>query len=219
MKLVRLDSGYHLRRWVPLDLRKILAKNEIWHSLGTNDKELAKSRACDIFSATSKFFIVVRNMTKSYIYHSANELICEMSSDNDKKILSEIIDTYELHVRELKSQYRLQEGEHYLERLADYKRLKNLTDAVQKAEPQLDAVLSYMKDSKDFDAYTSIKTMQQQFEQVQTWVKPPEKRKSPTLSKALESYLNGQESKLTDSDRRGIINTVKDLSKYVKIKR
>ena len=127
MKLVRLESGYHLRRWVPVDIRKTLRKNEIWHSLETNEPEVAKIRACDIFSATSKFFIVVRNMTKSYIYNSANELISEMSSDNDKKILSKIIDTYELHVRELKSQYRLQEGEYYLQRMEDYKRLKKLT--------------------------------------------------------------------------------------------
>lgn len=209
MKLVRLDSGYHLRRWVPLDIRKTLRKNEIWHSLETNEPEVAKIRACAIFSATSKFFIVVRNMTKSYIYHSANELVDDLETDHDKQILTKIIDTYESHVRELKAQYRLQQGEHYLERLEDYQRLKNLTDAVQKAEPQLDAVLSYVKDNKDFDAYNSIKIMQEQFQQVQTWVKPPEKRKSPTLSKALEAYLNGHESKLTDSDRRGIINTVK----------
>ncbi|MPQ74800.1 DUF6538 domain-containing protein [Acetobacter senegalensis] len=180
MKLVRLDSGYHLRRWVPLDIRKILAKNEIWHSLETNNSEIAKLRGCDIFSATSKFFIVVRNMTKSYIYHSASELISEMSSDNDKKILSKIIDTYELHVRELKSQYRLQEGEHYLERMADYQRLKTLTDAVEKSKPELEAVLEYSKNNKDFNAYKSFEQMKEQFAQISGWVKPPEKKENPS---------------------------------------
>lgn len=209
MKLVRLESGYHLRRWVPLALRPIIGKNEIWHSLETNEPEIAKLRGCDIFSATSKFFIVVKNMTKSYIYHSANELVDDLETDNDKQILTKIIDTYELHIRELKAQYRLAEGEHYLERLADYQRLKNLTDAVQKAEPQLDAVLSYVKDNKDFDAYKSIKQMQQQFEQVQTWVKPPEKRKTPILSLAVDKYLEAHAEKMTDSDKRGFLNTIK----------
>lgn len=209
MKLVRLESGYHLRRWVPLALRPIIGKNEIWHSLETNEPEIAKLRGCDIFSATSKFFIVVKNMTKSYIYHSANELISEMSSDNDKKILSKIIDTYELHVRELKSQYRLAEGEHYLERLADYQRLKNLTDAVQKAEPQLNTVLEYSKNNKDFNAYKSVELMKEQFSQIQTWVKPPEKRKTPILSLAVEKYLEAHTEKMTDSDKRGFLNTIK----------
>lgn len=209
MKLVRLDSGYHLRRWVPLDIRALIGKNEIWHSLETNEPEIAKLRGCDIFSATSKFFIVVKNMTKSYIYNSANELVGDLETDYDKKILSKIIDTYELHVRELKAQYRLAEGEHYLQRMEDYQRLKNLTDAVQKAEPQLDAVLSYVKDNKDFDAYKSIKQMQQQFEQVQGWVKPPEKRKTPLLSVATDKYLEAHHEKMNDSDKRGFLNTIK----------
>lgn len=148
-------------------------------------------------------------MTKSYIYHSENELVDDLETDHDKKILSKIIDTYELHVRELKAQYRLAEGEHYLERLEDYQRLKNLTDAVQKAEPQLDAVLEYSKNNKDFNAYKSVELMKEQFSQIQTWVKPPEKRKTPILSLAVEKYLEAHTEKMTDSDKRGFLNTIK----------
>lgn len=209
MKLVRLDSGYHLRRWVPLDIRALIGKNEIWHSLETNEPEIAKLRGCDIFSAISKFFIVVRNMTKSYIYHSATELVDYLETDHDKKILTKIIDTYESHVRELKAQYRLAEGEHYLERLEDYQRLKNLTDSVAKAKPKLDAVLEYSKNNKDFNAYNAVKTMQEQFAQIQGWVKPPEKRKTPLLSIATDKYLEAHHEKMNDSDKRGFLNTIR----------
>lgn len=210
MKLVRIGTVYNLRRWVPLDVRQIIGKNELWHSLETSDKELAKNRACAIFSLTSDFFASVKTV-KSYLYEPATELADSLDIRDDfvKNAISKIIESYELQIKEMRTQFKLQQAEHYMERMEDYQRLKNLTEMVEKSKPKLNAVLSYMKDSKDFDAYTSIKTMQQQFEQVQTWVKPPEKRKSPTLSKALEAYLNGQESKLTDSDRRGIINTVK----------
>ncbi|KDE21359.1 hypothetical protein AZ09_00730 [Acetobacter aceti 1023] len=208
--MVRIGTVYNLRRWVPLDVRQIIGKNELWHSLETSDKELAKNRACVIFSLTSDFFASVK-IVKSYLYEPATELVDSLDIRDDlvKNAISKIIESYELQIKEMRTQFKLQQAEHYMERMEDYQRLKNLTEIVEKSKPKLNAIVSYMKDSKDFDAYTSIKTIQQQFEQVQTWVKPPEKRKSPTLSKALEAYLNGHESKLTDSDRRGIINTVK----------
>ncbi|WP_346343968.1 DUF6538 domain-containing protein [Gluconobacter cerinus] len=36
--LIRLQSGFHFRRGIPLRFRPILGKREIWHSLETPDR-------------------------------------------------------------------------------------------------------------------------------------------------------------------------------------
>ncbi|MFT8462373.1 DUF6538 domain-containing protein, partial [Acetobacter persici] len=126
MKLIKLNSGYHLRRWVPLDLRRILGKNEIWHTLETHDKEIAKIRGCAIFGLTSQFFTVVRHRIminkNSYIYDKTTSLIDNLDTDHDKIILSKIIETYENLVKELKAQQRISEAEALLTRMQDYDR-------------------------------------------------------------------------------------------------
>lgn len=168
MKLVRIGTVYNLRRWVPLDVRQIIGKNELWHSLETSDKELAKNRACAIFSLTSDFFASVK-IVKSYLYEPATELVDSLDIRDDlvKNAISKIIESYESQIKNIKDQYRLAEAEHYLERMQDYERLKNLTDAVEKSKPELDAVLEYSKNNKDFNAYNAVKTMQEQFAQIQ----------------------------------------------------
>ncbi|WP_349291876.1 DUF6538 domain-containing protein [Gluconobacter sp. Dm-62] len=204
MKLVRIGSVYNLRRWVPLDLRKILKKNEMWHSLETSDVEVAKIRGCAIFGLTSQFFATVRTMTKSYIYDDALEVA---DGSPDKSIIKDIIDAYEAHVIELKTQYKLAQAEHYLQRMEDYQRYKKVENIIDVAKPELDAVLAYMKEHKDFNAYASIQKMQQQFADIQGWVKPPEKKKSPTFSVAVDEYLKAHSEKMNNSDQRGFRNT------------
>ena len=50
-------------------------KNEMWHSLETSDKEIAKIRGCAIFGITSQFFSVVRTMNdKSYLYDDMQDI-------------------------------------------------------------------------------------------------------------------------------------------------
>ncbi|WP_349292011.1 DUF6538 domain-containing protein [Gluconobacter sp. Dm-74] len=44
--LIRLQSGFHFRRGIPLRFRPILGKREIWHSLETPGRNLARTRAC-----------------------------------------------------------------------------------------------------------------------------------------------------------------------------
>lgn len=204
MKLVRIGATYNLRRWVPLDLRKILRKNEMWHSLETSDVEVAKIRACAIFGLTSHFFASVRTMTKSYIYDDALEVA---DGSPDRSIIKDIIEAYEAHVIELKTQYKLAQAEHYLQRMEDYQQYKKVENIINVAKPELDAVLSYMKEHKDFNAYDSIQKMQQQFMDIQGWVKPPEKKKSPTFSIAVDEYLKAHSEKMNDSDTRGFRNT------------
>lgn len=173
MKLVRIGSVYNLRRWVPLDLRKILKKNEMWHSLETADVEVAKIRGCAIFGLTSQFFATVRTMTKSYLY---DDMINVADGSHDERTIKDIIDTYESHIKELKTQYKIAQAEHYLQRMEDYQRYKKVENIIDVAKPELDAVLAYMKEHKDFNAYDSIQKMQQQFADIQGWVKPPEKK-------------------------------------------
>ncbi|MEJ5154542.1 DUF6538 domain-containing protein [Gluconobacter wancherniae] len=205
MKLVRIGTTYNLRRWVPLDLRKILKKNEMWHSLETSDVEVAKIRGCAIFGLTSQFFSIVRNtLSKSYLY---DETVKIAESYPDNALIKDIIETYEAHIKELKIQYKLAEAEHFMQRMEDYQQYKKVENIINVAKPELDTVLSYMKEHKDFSAYNSIKNMAQQFSQIQGWVKPPEKKKSPIFSIAVDEYLKSHSEKMNDSDVRGFRNT------------
>ncbi|WP_143225576.1 DUF6538 domain-containing protein [Acetobacter pomorum] len=210
MKLVKMSSGYHLRRWVPLDLRRILGKNEIWHTLETHDKEIAKIRGCAIFGLTSQFFMSVKKV-KSYLYEPATDLVDSLDIRDDlvKNAILKIIESYESQIKAIKDQYRLAKAEHYLERVEDYERLKNLTEMVEKSKPELDAVIEYSRNNKDFNAYKSIKQMQEHFAQIQGWIKPPEKPKTPLLSVATDKYLEAHEENMNDSEKRGFKNTVR----------
>ncbi|WP_338085305.1 MULTISPECIES: DUF6538 domain-containing protein [Gluconobacter] len=41
--LIRLQSGFHFRRGIPVRFRPALGKREIWHSLETLDRNLART--------------------------------------------------------------------------------------------------------------------------------------------------------------------------------
>lgn len=177
----------------------------MWHSLETSDVEVAKIRGCAIFGLTSQFFSIVRNtLSKSYLY---DETVKIAESYPDNALIKDIIETYESHIKELKIQYKLAEAEHFMQRMEDYQRYKKVDDIINASKPQLDAVLAYMREHKDFNAYNSIQQMQQQFMDIQGWVKPPEKKKSPIFSVAVDEYLKSHSEKMNDSDTRGFRNT------------
>ncbi|CAI3947555.1 Site-specific recombinase XerC (XerC) [Commensalibacter communis] len=54
--LVRRPSGYSYRRKIPILLREVVGRSEIWFSLNTNNKVIANNRACVIHSSTNVFF-------------------------------------------------------------------------------------------------------------------------------------------------------------------
>ncbi|WP_371858545.1 DUF6538 domain-containing protein, partial [Gluconobacter oxydans] len=52
--LIRRDAGYSFRQRVPDAIRTFIGKNEIWVSLDTNKKDIAKNRASAIYILTNK---------------------------------------------------------------------------------------------------------------------------------------------------------------------
>ncbi|WP_308410032.1 DUF6538 domain-containing protein [Komagataeibacter saccharivorans] len=54
--LIRLQSGYHFCRAVPSHTRDIVGKKELWLSLDTNKREVAKPYACAVFAETERLF-------------------------------------------------------------------------------------------------------------------------------------------------------------------
>lgn len=54
--LIRLQSGFHFRRGIPVRFRPALGKREIWHPLETLDRNLARTRACAMYGLTSQLF-------------------------------------------------------------------------------------------------------------------------------------------------------------------
>ncbi|WP_148301372.1 DUF6538 domain-containing protein [Asaia prunellae] len=62
--LVRRPAGYAFRRVIPTHLRELMRRRELWVTLDTNDKSLAKSRACAISLATDRLFSGVHRVTQ-----------------------------------------------------------------------------------------------------------------------------------------------------------
>ncbi|MFT8802768.1 MULTISPECIES: DUF6538 domain-containing protein [Gluconobacter] len=54
--LFRLQSGFHFRCGIPVRFRPTLGKREIWHSLETLDRNLARPRTRAMYRLTSQLF-------------------------------------------------------------------------------------------------------------------------------------------------------------------
>ncbi|MFT8877673.1 MAG: DUF6538 domain-containing protein [Gluconobacter potus] len=68
--LIRLQSGLHFRRGIPARFQTALGKREIWHSLDTLDRNLARTRACVMYGLTSQLFecisLTIKHAQKAY---------------------------------------------------------------------------------------------------------------------------------------------------------
>lgn len=108
--LLRLPSGYHFRRHIPSHLRDVLGKREVWHSLGTTKRDMAKTYVCEIYVSTEKLsFSATRLMdelkeTKDFI---KNELPDEMW-----EVFEFLIKDYQDQIKILKTKYERQELRH-----------------------------------------------------------------------------------------------------------
>jgi hypothetical protein len=55
--LVRQGAVYHFRRRIPQSLRSMMGQGEIWHSLGTTSRRIAKARAASLYALSEEIFI------------------------------------------------------------------------------------------------------------------------------------------------------------------
>ncbi|WP_371822776.1 MULTISPECIES: DUF6538 domain-containing protein [unclassified Gluconobacter] len=78
--LIRLQSGFHFRRGIPVRFRAALGKREIWHSLETLDRDLARTRACAMYGLTSQLFeFISLAMSPSEETSSLNKAVGDLS--------------------------------------------------------------------------------------------------------------------------------------------
>ncbi|WP_370664289.1 DUF6538 domain-containing protein [Neokomagataea thailandica] len=71
--IIRRESGYSFRQKVPLPLRPVLGKGEIWIALDTNNKSVAKNRSCAIYQLTNNLFSGLK-IVSNEISQNANGL-------------------------------------------------------------------------------------------------------------------------------------------------
>ena len=55
--LVRQGSQYHFRRVVPARLRSVVGRGEVWASLGTTDRQIARARACSLYGCVEDWLV------------------------------------------------------------------------------------------------------------------------------------------------------------------
>jgi len=154
--LIRRPAGYSYRQKVPFSIRKLIGKNELWIALETNDKALAKNRACAIYSLTNKLFSELKIVSKEVCFgnfpdelaQNANDTIRDIIDERFKPLFDTIISTYEAELSNLKSQYQVMNAEHLLARIEqddEFKKFaKDATDEVSK-------IHGLMKDIPDLD--------------------------------------------------------------------
>lgn len=74
---------------------------------------------------------------KSEIYQPSRELADSLDIQDDfkRKCIDTIIETYELKIKELRTQFKLQQYEHYQERMEDYHKFKLGSNHPKKDNP------------------------------------------------------------------------------------
>lgn len=113
--LIRLQSGFHFRRGIPVRFRTALGKREIWHSLETLDRNLARTRACAMYGLTSQLFecisLAMSHPEETSSLNTAVETFQEALSTSDlhpvqQDLFQSIIQTYDSEIQALKARYK-----------------------------------------------------------------------------------------------------------------
>ena len=208
--LIRRPSGYSYRQKVPLPIRAFLGKRELWIALDTNDKSLAKNRACEIFNLTNKLFSRLKIMAQE-LAQDSNDIIRDIIDSRFKPLFDEVISSYETEISNLKSQYQLMNAEHLLARIEqddEFKKFaKDATDEVSK-------IHGLMKDIPDLDIRKKMSDILGHFNNIESWTKPKEPQKSPLFSEASEAFILASSKTWKDSDFRAYRSSIKRFLEY-----
>lgn len=117
--LIRLQSGFHFRRGIPVRFRPALGKREIWHSLETLDRNLARARACAMYGLTSQLFecisLAMSSSEETSSLNKAVETFQETLATSDlQDLFQSIVQTYDSEIQALKARYKTMNAEHLL---------------------------------------------------------------------------------------------------------
>lgn len=133
--LIRLQSGFHFRRGIPVRFRSALGKREIWHSLETLDRNLARTRACAMYGLTSQLFecisLAMSSSEETSSLNKAVETFQEALATSDlhpvqQDLFQSIVQTYDSEIQALKARYKTMNAEHLLARIEDHQRVSSV---------------------------------------------------------------------------------------------
>lgn len=164
-----------------------MERREIWISLETNDKALAKNRACAIYSLTNKLFSELK-IVSDELAQNANDTIRDIIDERFKPLFDTIISTYEAELSNLKSQYQVMNAEHLLARLEQDDAFLKFAD---NANSEIEKIHQLMKQLPDLDIRAKMSDILGHFNNIESWTKPKEPQKSPLFSEASEAFILG----------------------------
>lgn len=145
--LIRLQSGFHFRRGIPVRFRPALGKREIWHSLETLDRNLARTRACAMYGLTSQLFecisLAMFSSEETSSLNKAVETFQEALATSDlhpvqQDLFQSIVQTYDSEIQPLKARYKTMNAEHLLARMEDHQRVSSV---LEKIGPEINALM------------------------------------------------------------------------------
>lgn len=182
-----------------------MRRRELWVTLDTNDKSLAKSRACAISLATDRLFSGVHRVTQE-LFQDINDSLRESVDDQLRPLLDSLISAYESELSALRSQYRVMNAEHLLHRMRDHKHFMTFVGTAKESVEELQAIV---KHSPAFDVQEKMSAILGHFSNIETWTKPKEPDKSPLFSEASEAFILASSQKWKDADFRGYRNVIR----------
>ncbi|WP_366125538.1 DUF6538 domain-containing protein [Acetobacter cerevisiae] len=178
-----MPSGYHFRRRVPSHLRDVLGKREVWHSLGTTKRDMAKAYACEVYVSTEKLFISATRLMDEL--KETEDFIKNELSDEMREVFEFLIKDYQDQIKILKTKYKQQELRHALDSLKDAKELERAKNIAERGAELLNKTIKYVKPEKSL-----LADIQSQINDMKAYLKPPEAKPSPLFSEAVETFLS-----------------------------
>lgn len=142
--LIRLQSGYHFRRAAPSHIRDIVGKKELWLSLGTNKREVAKPYACAVFAETERLFRSVMHL-KTELSEDETFIRNELPEDV-QELFDLLIQDYQHRIAELQTQYDHQKLRHSMDSL----------EQMEKPSPLFSEAIKIFLESKDTTVKSTV---------------------------------------------------------------
>lgn len=187
--LIRLQSGYHFRRAVPSHIRDIVGKKELWLSLGTNKREVAKPYACAVFAETERLFRSVMHL-KTELSEDETFIRDELPEDV-RELFDLLIQDYQHRIAELQTQYDHQKLRHSMDSLEQMQKLEKARTLTGKSVHLLERTVTDLKKTKaSLPALTDI---QSQIKDMKAFLAPKEKP-SPLFSEAIKIFLESKDT-------------------------
>nr|WP_294917447.1 DUF6538 domain-containing protein [uncultured Neokomagataea sp.] len=208
--LIRLQSGFHFRRGIPLRFRLLLGKREIWHSLETSNRSLARTRACAMYGLTSQLFECISLAMSHPEEKSSLNTVVEtfqkvLSTSNlhpvQQDLFQSIIQTYDSEIQALKACYNSMNAEHLLARMEEHQRVSSVLEKIGPEINTLTDIIYKLGKSARSPGDVALAKLAEQVALLTPLVQPQAPKPSPLFSEASETFLSLKAKKAKPSVR------------------